>query len=86
MKDKIRLNCLVWVITVSVGYFGIKGGIFTILTGGNYKVWGPPQSNLEDNNALALAILMVIPLMIYLANVIDVATAHYRLQLKASSR
>jgi probable O-glycosylation ligase (exosortase A-associated) len=66
MQDKQRLNWLVIVIVVSLGFFGVKGGIFSILTGGNYLVFGPPDSFFEDNNALALALIMVLPLMRYL--------------------
>lgn len=61
-----RINKLIWVIVVSLSYFGIKGGIFTILHGGQFTVWGPPGTFIEGNNELALAILMAIPLMNYL--------------------
>ena len=66
MGSKKRLNMLVWVIVASLGYYGVKGGIFTLMTGGVYRVWGPPSSFIEDNNALALALTMVLPLMNYL--------------------
>lgn len=69
MNDKRRLDLLVWITVLSVGYFGFKGGIFTILTGGQHRVWGPPGTFIGDNNALALAILMIIPLQIYLAKI-----------------
>lgn len=67
MRDKKAVNQMVWVIFLSVGYFGIKGGIFTIQTGGAHRVWGPPSTFIEDNNALAAATLMCIPLGMYLA-------------------
>ena len=37
-----------------------------MLTGGEFRVWGPEGSFIEDNNALAVAIIMMIPLMRYL--------------------
>ena len=37
-----------------------------IATGGNYRVWGPPESFIEGNNELALALVMTIPLMRFL--------------------
>ena len=64
--DKDKLNKLVWVIVLSLGFFGVKGGVFTILTGGVSRVWGPPGSFIEGNNELALALLMIIPLANYL--------------------
>jgi probable O-glycosylation ligase (exosortase A-associated) len=47
-------------------YYGVKGGIFTIQTGGTYKVYGPESSIIGDNNQLALALLMALPLIEYL--------------------
>jgi probable O-glycosylation ligase (exosortase A-associated) len=67
MHTRQRLHLLVWVTVVSIGYFAIKGGAFTIVTGGHFRVWGPPQTMITDNNDLALATMMIIPLMVYLA-------------------
>ena len=66
MQDRDRLNALIWVIVVSVGFFGIKAGIFVLLTGGQWLTYGPPGTFLGSNNALALALIMVLPLMRYL--------------------
>ena len=61
-----RIDLLIWVIALSIGFYSIKGGIFTILTGGQFRVYGPSQSMIGENNALALATLMIIPLFFYL--------------------
>jgi probable O-glycosylation ligase (exosortase A-associated) len=66
MQRRERLHLLAWVIVISLGFYGVKGGLFTILTGGGYRVWGPPGSFIEENNALGLAMIMVVPLMRYL--------------------
>lgn len=66
ITDFEKLRHLIWVIVISIGYFSVKGGFFTILTAGSHKVWGPEGSFIEDNNALAVAILMVISLMFFL--------------------
>jgi probable O-glycosylation ligase (exosortase A-associated) len=55
-----------WVLVGSLGFYGAKGGLFTLLTGGNYRVFGPPDSFIEGNNELALALIMIIPLMRFL--------------------
>jgi len=57
---------LVLVTTGSIALFGIKGGIFTILTGGNHLVWGPPSSVIEGNNELAVALIIVVPLLYFM--------------------
>lgn len=61
-----ELHLLAWVLAVSIGFFGVKGGVFTVAHGGSFKVWGPEGSFIEDNNAMALAIIMVVPLFRYL--------------------
>jgi len=66
MIDKEKINQLVWVIVFSIGFFGIKGGVFTIATGGNYMVWGPEGTFIGGNNEMALALVMIIPLFWYL--------------------
>jgi probable O-glycosylation ligase (exosortase A-associated) len=65
MKSKFRLEALVWTIAGSIGFFGLKGGIFAIVTGGHYRVQGPEKSFLEGNNEIALAMVMVLPLIHY---------------------
>ena len=66
IHSRERLQMLVWVIALSLGFFGLKGGLFVFRTGGESLVWGPPGSFIEDNNALALALIMVVPLMWFL--------------------
>lgn len=66
ITDPKKLRGLIWVVTLSVGYFGIKGGVFTLLTGGSSRVWGPPGGMIEENNALAVALVMIMPMMYHL--------------------
>ena len=66
VRTRSQLQTLVWVLTLSLGYFGIKGGVFTVLTGGAYRVWGPPGGAIQDNNILALALIMAVPLFRFL--------------------
>jgi len=61
-----KIDWLIWVIVLSIGFFSVKGGVFTILTGGVSRVWGPPGGFIQENNSLAVATLMIIPLMAYL--------------------
>jgi probable O-glycosylation ligase (exosortase A-associated) len=61
-----RIMALVWVVALSLGFFGLKGGLFVFRTSGEHLVWGPPGSFIEDNNALALALIMTVPLLWFL--------------------
>ena len=66
LTSRDRIHALIWVMVLSLGFFGIKGGAFTILGGGVNKVFGPPGSMIGDNNHLATALLVCLPLMNYL--------------------
>lgn len=66
LKERKEIDAVIWSIVVSIAYYGVKGGIFTIRSGGNDRVWGPAGTFIEGNNEVALAFVMVIPLMIYL--------------------
>ena len=50
----------------SIGFYGIKGGLFTLQTGGVYRVWGPTGTFIEGNNELALALIIITPLFRFL--------------------
>ena len=67
MQERKRIDLLIWVIVCSVGFFGVKGGIWTVLGGASGgRVYGPPGGFFAENNALGLALVMVVPLMWYL--------------------
>lgn len=67
LQEKKRLLSFLFVCMGSVAFFGVKGGAFSLATGGSYRVWGPPGSFIEGNNELALAELMILPLMLFFA-------------------
>jgi len=66
INNKARIHAMVWIIVISIGFFGVKGGIFTIMKAGAYHVYGPDNTIISDNNQLALAVVMVLPLTYYL--------------------
>lgn len=66
LTDRRRIHALVWMVAISLGYYGVKGGVFAIASGGTSKVFGPPASMIADNNHLAAAMLVSLPLMNYL--------------------
>lgn len=66
IKDEQKLHWLIWIIALSLGYYGVKGGIFTIVHGGVHRVQGPAGTFIGGNNEIALALVMTIPLIRYL--------------------
>src|SRR4030095_459921 len=51
----------------SIGFYGFKGGIWSILKGGSEKGLGPANSFLDGNTFLGLALNMVVPALVALA-------------------
>lgn len=67
LRSRVRLHGLVWIVALSIGFFGLKGGIFSFATGGAYRVSGAEGTIIGDNNHLAVALAMTVPLLLYLA-------------------
>lgn len=64
LTNKRRIFALLWVMVISLGFFGFKGGIWVIAHGGaGGRIQGPPGSMIYDNNQLAVALLVTLPLM-----------------------
>ncbi len=66
VNSKARIHAVVWILVMSIAFYGARGGVFTILTAGAYRVWGPENTIIRDNNQLALAVVMTLPLIYYL--------------------
>ena len=60
---------LVWALAISIGFYSVKGGLFTLATGGNFLVWGPTGTYIQGNNELALAVIITIPLAQFLRSI-----------------
>jgi probable O-glycosylation ligase (exosortase A-associated) len=66
INTRERLHAIIWVMVISCGYFAMRGGLFTALTLGAYRVFGPPGTFHGDNNGIAVTFLMILPLIRYL--------------------
>lgn len=62
-----RLRVMTWTIALCLAFYGVKGGLFGLLTGGATILRGP-GGMLEDNNDFALALVMNVPLLWYLGH------------------
>ncbi len=65
MTTRHRIHLLVLTVVLSLGFLAVKEGLISILTVGGHKIIG--SGSVGDNNSLATALLMIIPLMFYLA-------------------
>lgn len=66
LTDKRRIDALIWIIVISLGYWIAYQGGASVVTLGAHTAYGPPDSMIGDNNIFAAAILVVLPLMNYL--------------------
>lgn len=62
ITTKHRMMMLIMTVAGSFGFFALKGGAFTVVTGGQHQVIGPIGTFIEDRNDLAMALVMTIPL------------------------
>jgi probable O-glycosylation ligase (exosortase A-associated) len=66
INTREKIETLILIIALSLGFYGVKGGIFTIVHGGVYRVQGPFGTFIGGNNEIALALIMTIPLIWFL--------------------
>lgn len=66
-QDRKRLRYLFLVIAFSIAFYGIKGGIFALATGGVFKVYGPGSGFFSSNNSIGLALNTILPILFFLA-------------------
>ena len=69
LVNRQRIDLAVVVTVASICFYGVKGGIFTMLSGGQYMVWGPPRSFIAGNTEVGFALVMTVPLLWYLRGV-----------------
>jgi putative inorganic carbon (HCO3(-)) transporter len=68
IKKRQHIFLAVWALCISIGYYGVKGGFFTVASGGSSTVWGPEGSYIEGNNEVALAFITIIPMTYFLVH------------------
>lgn len=66
IDDEKKLRYLILLIAFSIGFYGFKGGLYTLATSGHSMVLGPGGS-IGDNTAIGLALNMVLPMLYFLA-------------------
>ncbi len=67
VRTPARLRMLVLVIAGCFGIFVVKTFPFILSTGGQFRVYGPDNSMIADNNDFGLALNMTLPLYFFLA-------------------
>jgi len=65
MHTRQHVHMLLGVLVGSMAFYGVKGGLFVLATGGNFRISGPPGSVIEPNNELAVGLIVSIPILYY---------------------
>lgn len=71
IHERKQLEALVWTLVGSLAFYGVKGGIFTITSGGSGRVWGPSGGIIEGNNEIGVALVIILPLLFYLYQITE---------------
>jgi len=66
INTREKLYYLIITIASSIGIVAVKGGIFAITHGFSARIYGPPATQFEENNAFAVAVLINIMSVRYL--------------------
>lgn len=65
-RTREQLRVLVWVIALSLGFLGVKYGVWGVLTLGRGQILQGPGGLLADNNDFSLAMAMCMPLLLHI--------------------
>jgi probable O-glycosylation ligase (exosortase A-associated) len=68
MRDRLRLHALLFAVCLGLCFTGVAEGGKLILSGAAHKVLGSPSAG--DNNQIALDVLLIMPLLYYLASTV----------------
>jgi probable O-glycosylation ligase (exosortase A-associated) len=63
---RVRVNQMIWVVVLSIGFWGVKGAISFPLNGGGAGIHGPDAGITAGNNEFGVALVMILPLVFYL--------------------
>lgn len=61
-----HLRMILWIIALSLGFFGVKSGIWGFMTGFGTPIIRGPGGMMLDNNDMSLALAMALPVMVHL--------------------
>lgn len=66
LTTRFRLHALLVVLALGLGFHGVVEGLKVVKSGGQHHPYGIPSSMMSDNNQLAVAMVMALPILFYL--------------------
>ncbi|KRB98961.1 hypothetical protein ASE11_11610 [Hydrogenophaga sp. Root209] len=67
LTSRWRIHLTLIVLAAGLGFHGVLDGLKVVASGGGHNIYGIPNSSLADNNLYALAMVMLLPIFLYLA-------------------
>ena len=67
LTTRWRIHVMLIVMVIGLGFHGVVDGLKMIASAGGHNIYGIPTSSLSDNNLYALGMVMLLPLILYLA-------------------
>lgn len=72
VTKKHEVEAVLFSIILGLGYYVVTEGLKVLVTLGNHQAWGPTRSIIGDNNHFAMAIIVIVPIAIFLYRNADV--------------
>lgn len=66
VNEKLHVDFILWCVVLSIGFYGGLEALKWIASGGGHKIEGFSGHVLGDRNELALAVVMTLPICVYL--------------------
>jgi probable O-glycosylation ligase (exosortase A-associated) len=63
VRNREQLRLLIWVIALSFGFYGVKNGLWGVMTLGQKPILRGPGGLMLDNNDFSLALSMAVPML-----------------------
>jgi len=67
IHGKKRIYYFLMTVVLSIGFYGAKGGVHSLVSGGGNNIYGPEGSFIGSNNTIGLALCMILPLTVFFA-------------------
>ena len=70
VTTRLRFHALLWAFALIMGFYGAKGGLYTVIKLGSGTYTGQVDTILYDNNHMGIALATSLPMFLYLAGVV----------------
>jgi probable O-glycosylation ligase (exosortase A-associated) len=70
-QDRRKVDLLLLVMALSIGVYGVSGGLWSLYTGFQDLLYGPASSSIDDNTALGYAFTIIGPILVLLRRQFD---------------